>query len=167
MGNTCKHERTELVEVLSEDKGILFANKIIMVKCKDCMTNGEPTLIRKEVNQGRLTGHIYCNNDVNKNNCKHENFTVDSTTEQYCHRESLSGVLVGMLTAHWFEPKCHYIIAVATCDKCGSKFHVECSYTKENKWENYQQKKIENRGNWNIVYETKDEKKSVISYVES
>jgi hypothetical protein len=137
-----------------------------MFKCTDCLgLKGEPTLIRKEVIEWSLTGHVYRESFINKNKCEHKNFTVDGSTEEYHERASLGGTFIGMLTAHWIESKDYYIKAIATCDRCGSRFYVECSYTTENKWENYQQKKIVNRGEWTVVYETIDEKKSSIAYV--
>ena len=151
MGNSCKHEKTEVVETIEENKSLLFNKKIVIVKCLDCLTNSHPTLIKKEITQGRISGHVYHSNNIDQNNCKHEKITVDDNTCEYHQRDSLPGIISGMLTAHWFEPKDHYIRATATCNKCESKLEVECSYSIENKWENYQLNKIVNKGSWKIV----------------
>jgi hypothetical protein len=122
-------------------------------------------LLRKELKEGRLSGHIYSEKIIKQLDCKHEEYTVDPNTEKYLQRDTLSGVLLGMFTAHWFQPKEDYIKAIATCDRCGIQFYVECSYTNQSQWKNYEEKTIINRGKWQIVYETVDDRKMVISYV--
>ena len=164
MGNNCEHTRTELIETVNEDKNILFTKKTIIVKCLDCLTDGKPTLIRKEINEGNLTGHIYSNNIIDKKECKHDKFTVDDSTYQYHQKDSLFGLLLAMGTARWIHPKTHYIIAIGYCDRCGAGFNVECEYTIEKKWDNYDKKEIQKFGDWTICYKTIGGK-SVISYV--
>lgn len=149
MGNIdCKHEDTEIVETVNEKQDLFFNRKIVIVRCKHCLTNGEPTLIRKEVVEGLLTEIIYSNKVVDSNKCKHKNFTVDSSTEEYYQETTTEGIFLGMLTAHWFEPKNYYIKGIACCDRCGYKFPVKCSYTTETKWINYERKSFENRDKW-------------------
>src|SRR3989337_3198418 len=83
MGNSCEHERTEIVEVVSEDKGVCFTDKIVIVRCKDCLTDGKPTTIKKTIREGNITGAVYSYEVNNPKTCKHSKFDVDASTEKY------------------------------------------------------------------------------------
>lgn len=151
MGNSCQHQRTELITTISEDKGLFLSSKIVELKCLDCLTGGQPTVFRKEITQGRLTGHVYSQGNVDKKNCKHDHFEVDPATEKYQSRPTLSGTLLGMVTARFLESRDCYISGIGTCTRCQAKFNVECSYSRQTKWENYQQQTVETRKQWEIV----------------
>lgn len=125
MGNECKHERTEFIRNVYEINGTLFHTKIVEEKCLDCLTEEQPTLLRKHYRDGSQTGIIYAVNKVDKAKCKHEYFDVDSKTERQKSNSSLFGLIND-----------NYIEAVGTCKRCESKFLVSCS---------------EDRGTWNII----------------
>lgn len=67
MENTCKHSRIKEVEVVKNTTGFVTNTQIVTFVCLDCVTNGSPTIIHKEIVSGRLTGHLYrereCAND--------------------------------------------------------------------------------------------------------
>lgn len=151
MGNSCEHSRTEFVRTLDKQNGILFSKEVAEFKCLDCMTDGEPTIIRKDVTKGRVTGCSYSSSKINKNDCRHKRFNVDESTEERKSEATFSGSLLGAITVGWIEPRNHYIVAVATCKRCTAKFHVRCSYYAHNKWEEYEHKTVESRGHWKIV----------------
>lgn len=169
MGNACNHERTKIIRTIDENKGLLFTTKIVEARCLDCLTNGQPTIFRKELTQGKITGFVYSKNDIDTKECKHKDFVVDERTEKRGSDSTLSGTMIGMLTAGWFEPRHHYIVAEATCNRCTAKFYVSCSYYSENKWKNYVRESVETRGKWKIVMKkvSKTNTKSEIAYVES
>jgi hypothetical protein len=149
--NNCTHARTETVEVVNSEKGLLYESQIVKVKCLDCMTNGQPTFFNKEIVKGNVTGHVYSDKPIDKTTCKHAKFIVDESTIESKAEDTLEGVVLGMLTAHWFKPQRHYLIAVAKCVKCERKFLVKCYYHTERVWENYKQTEKQIRGNWEIV----------------
>ena len=151
MGNSCSHERTRVLRVIDSDKGIISTSQIVEVECLDCLTNGEPTVIRKENVVGNLTGHVYSQKSIDKKKCCHKKFDVDESTIQKKSEPTLEGTLMGMFTAGWFETRHHYLVGKATCNRCNRTFWVECDYHTENKWENYEKRSVEVRKQWKIV----------------
>lgn len=81
---------------------------------------------------GKLSGHKWSCEIINKHNCSHAEWNVKADTINIREEETLSGVVLGMLTAHWFSPTYEYYVAHAECVRCGQliwvRSDIRCSW---------------------------------------
>jgi hypothetical protein len=150
-GNVCKHARREVLEIICQDRGVFVTDKIVTIRCKDCLTGGQPTTVRAKIREDNITGVIYSFAVCNSITCQHSMVSVDRKTEKYACEETGVSLLLGMFTAGWIKPDKQYIVAVATCKECDRQFDIKCLCHKESKWENYKEITTEKLGTWEII----------------
>lgn len=148
----CDHKNSTEKSIIHEDKGLLFSYSIIEYECNDCLTDGKPTLFRKEITNGNITGMTYSSQKCEPRNCKHKLFQVDDSTIKTCSESSLSGALTGLLTAGWLHFDHKFLQAEAICLKCKRKFLVQSNYHINEEWEDYKIVKTRVIEEWRICY---------------
>lgn len=151
MGNNCVHARTEVVDTKIISTGFLTKTNLVTLKCLDCLTNNKPTVIKKEITMGRLTGKVYDSKSVTRENCAHENFTVDPETMKNDSEATLGGTILSLLTAHWVNTRCYFTTGVGKCEAREAKFKVRSDYHVETEWKDYQQITREVHSEWKIM----------------
>lgn len=118
-GVHCSHSNTEEVTEHAnyiEGGGSLLrpvSHRIVTERCKDCLRE-----VRVDKTVGRLTGITYSQQPIQKNSCTHPQWDLMDGTTTIEEKDTLGGVLVGMFTAHWFQPKERYFVAHVKCARC-------------------------------------------------
>lgn len=149
------------LNVTNKDKGILFTTECVEYRCLDCKTNDKPTIFRREICKGNLTGHEYSNKPIKPDKCDHKNFDVDQDNVKSHSQKTGIGTLTGMLTAGWVTEYRHYFTSNAQCRRCLARFNVQTDYHTRKEWVNYKQEETIVIDGWTICYKKTTETKEV------
>jgi len=151
---SCGHQNATKITVVHEDKGVLFNDSIIEYQCNDCLTNEKPTIFRKDVSYGTITGHEYSSKLCETNNCEHTLFNIDENTIKKCRESTHFSEFAGTITSGFFSGVFDnkFLKAEADCLRCKKRFWVETTYTIEKVWKDYKEIDTMIYGKWNISH---------------
>ena len=123
---SCKHERTQVVQVHDTYMHMLFwEREIRSEKCLDC-----PQTIRVDVLKGRISKGTYSKASVDQRDCPHEHYDVDGNSIKVQRDQTLVGSALRLFMGpsmdgiQWH----HYWAAEATCRRCAFQFYVKAEY---------------------------------------
>ena len=153
MGVSCSHNNVQVVEkhasyVTGGGFSTLFKpvkHDIVTEKCKDCLRE-----MRVDKTVGRVTGATYSKNTIHKKTCDHPTWVVQTETTTIEEKDTMSGLLLGMLTAHWIKPMDRYFVAHVKCERCDELLWAESPIYAHFKEGNVVQ---EPTGDWKLMTE--------------
>ena len=108
-------------------------------------------MVRRELTTGNLTSFTYHTSNIDVASCKHKKFEVDETSIEKRSEKTLSGSILGMMTAGWLETRYHYLVGKARCYRCDRRFLARCEYTDATVWSDYKKVNEQKREPWTIM----------------